>query len=141
MVHRLPPPPPLSQFFSLWSPNPRIRGDLPSVVAPPWSATPRPDPRFLFYDILEHEQFNKQRKGFMYALTVARSLGRELVLHRLRVRKYDGARSRAQGVYSHGFFSWRRFFNMSQLATGEPSIHEFVRENRFGSSPGLDQSG
>ena len=103
--------------------------------------TPRPDARLLFYDILEHEQFNKQRKGFMYALTVARSLGRELVLHRLRVRKYDGARSRAQGVYSHGFFSWRRFFNMSQLATGEPPIHEFVRDNLFGSSPGLDQSG
>ena len=27
------------------------------------------------------------------------------------------------------------------VATGEPPIHEFVRENLFGSSPGLDQSG
>ena len=46
-----------------------------------------PTARYLFYDIVEHEQLNKQRKGFMYAYTVARTLGRELVLHRLRVRK------------------------------------------------------
>ena len=35
--------------------------------------------KFLFYDILEHEQFNKQRKGMMYAYNLAQALDRTLV--------------------------------------------------------------
>ncbi len=91
-----------------------------------------PDARYLFYDILEHEQLNKQRKGFMYALKIAQSLGRELVLHRLRVRKYDtGAQQKMSHwkgrppPFTHIFLPWRKYFNMSRLAEGLPPVHEF----------------
>lgn len=90
--------------------------------------TINPDARYLFYDILEHEQLNKQRKGFMYALKIAQSLRRELVLHRLRVRKYGGGGSQQQGKapsFTHTFFPWRKFFNMSRLTDGLPRVHEF----------------
>ena len=92
----------------------------------------QPEARYLFYDILEHEQLNKQRKGFMYALKVAHGLGRELVLHRLRVRKYEaGAQQKLshwQGrppQFTHTFYPWRKFFNMSLLSEGIPRAHEF----------------
>ena len=92
-------------------------------------AQPKPDPnsKFLFYDILEHEQFNKQRKGMMYAYTVARALGRNLVLHRLRVRKYakaGGSGQRGPPQYTHIFYPWRKFFNMSAMQ-GDVQVHEF----------------
>ena len=82
-----------------------------------------PSARYLFYDILEHEQLNKQRKGMMYAYTVAQSLGRQLVLHRLRVRKIEGQPQGSRPVYTHEFYPWRQFFNMSYMQGGVP-VHE-----------------
>ena len=103
---------------------------LASAVANVPSPTLTPDTKYLFYDILEHEQLNKQRKGFMYALKIAQSLDRELVLHRFRVRKYEaGAQQKlSQGrspPFTHTFFPWRKYFNMSRLAAGIPRVHEF----------------
>ena len=87
---------------------------------------PDPGAKYLFYDILEHEQLNKQRKGMMYAYTVAKSLGRRLVLHRLRVRKIQGRPTvgRYQAHYTHEFYPWRKFFNMSHMQ-GDVPVHEF----------------
>jgi hypothetical protein len=95
------------------------------------SGGPKPDPgaKYLFYDILEGEQFNKQRKGFMYAYSIARSLGRRLVLHRLRVRKPSrpGVGRKliyTQQYYTHEFYPFRKFFNMSHMR-GDVPVHEF----------------
>ena len=122
-------------------------GDSPNAPTPAL----RPEARYLFYDILEHEQLNKQRKGFMYALKIAQSLGRELVLHRLRVRKYDPAAQHklshwrtGQGrpPFTHVFFPWRKYFNISRLTAGLPPVHEFdVLMHALGAGGGGIQSG
>ena len=123
-----------------------LASQLASAVSNVPSPTLSPGARYLFYDILEHEQLNKQRKGFMYALKVAQSLDRELVLHRFRVRKYEkGAQQKlSQGrspLFTHTFFPWRKYFNMSRLAAGLPRVHEFdVLMHALGAGGGGNES-
>ena len=50
--------------------------------------------KYLLYEITLHEQLNKQRKGFMFAVGLAQRLGRELVLAPLRARAAGGGDSR-----------------------------------------------
>ena len=101
----------------------QLAASVGSAAPPPVD----PEAKYLFYDILEHEQLNKQRKGFMYALTVARALGRDLVLHRLRVRKYEKPDKAQHSLdhwkgrppaFTHAFYPWRKFFNISLLSSG-----------------------
>ena len=56
--------------------------------AAPYEFPPGGKARFLLYDILEHEQFNKQRKGMMFAYTIAQALGARRHRHHRRHHRH-----------------------------------------------------
>jgi hypothetical protein len=95
--------------------------------APQGAPAVDPNAKYLFYDIIEHEQFNKQRKGMMYAYNLAKSLGRQLVLHRFRVRKYSKKQPQNnphRPAYTYEYYPWRSFFDMRAIQ-GDVVVHEF----------------
>ena len=77
--------------------------------------------RFLLYDVIHHEQVNKQRRALMFYLDLAARLKRTLVLPRTRlVRRLDMPGS--QFAPEAEYVSWGELYNVSVLARFHPVI-------------------
>eukprot|EP00322_Chrysochromulina_rotalis_P013330 CAMPEP_0115855074 /NCGR_PEP_ID=MMETSP0287-20121206/14357_1 /TAXON_ID=412157 /ORGANISM="Chrysochromulina rotalis, Strain UIO044" /LENGTH=727 /DNA_ID=CAMNT_0003309221 /DNA_START=45 /DNA_END=2228 /DNA_ORIENTATION=+ len=75
--------------------------------------------RFLLFDVIFHEQVNKQRRALMFYLDLAMRLKRTLVLPRTRLLRRTGANRFAPDAE---YVGWGELFNVSQLAALHPVI-------------------
>jgi hypothetical protein len=75
--------------------------------------------RFLLFDVIFHEQVNKQRRALMFFLDLAMRLKRTLVLPRTRLlRRLPGPRS--QFAPEAEYVGWGELFNVSELVRLHP---------------------
>ena len=87
--------------------------------------------RFLIFDVIFHEQVNKQRRALMFFLDLAMKLRRALVLPRTRlVRRRCGCRCSFEAEAE--YVRWGALFNASHLGRLHPVIEldEFVAARR-----------
>ena len=88
-----------------------------------WAATlsssPAVQERFLLYDVIFHEQVNKQRRALMFYLDLAMHTKRTLVLPRTRLLRRLNARSFAPDAE---YVSWGELYNVSALSKLHPII-------------------
>lgn len=68
------------------------------------------EPRYLLFDVVPHEQLNKQRRALMFYLELALKLERTLVLPRARL-----LRRGARRADSYEYARWSRLFNRTRL--------------------------
>ena len=94
---------------------------VPAAALPPASPAARiaSQQQFLLFDVIFHEQVNKQRRAFMFFLDLAMKLKRVLVLPRPRLLR------RLQRAGSHfdkkaDYVAWGELFNVSALAKVHP---------------------
>ena len=82
--------------------------------------------RFLLYDVVFHEQVNKQRRALMFYLDLAMKLKRTLVLPRTRLVRRIGRGS--QFAPEAEYVSWGELFNVSALSKLHPvvELEQFV---------------
>jgi hypothetical protein len=82
--------------------------------------------QFLLYDVIFHEQVNKQRRALMFFLDLAMSLKRTLVLPRTRLLRRVGRGS--QFAPDAEYVAWGELFNVSALSKLHPvmELEQFV---------------
>ena len=76
--------------------------------------------KYLLFDVIPHEQLNKQRRAYMFFLDLAMRLKRTLVLPRARLVKRD-----AYGRFLNDeaeYVRWGELFNLSALNTLHPAV-------------------
>ena len=76
--------------------------------------------RFLLYDVVFHEQVNKQRRALMFYLDLAMRLKRTLVLPRTRLVRRVGRGSQFSSEAE--YVAWGDLFNVSALSKLHPVI-------------------
>ena len=76
--------------------------------------------KYLLFDVIPHEQLNKQRRAYMFYLDLARRLQRTLVLPRGRLVKRD-----AYGRFLNDeaeYVRWGELFNLTTLNELHPAV-------------------
>ena len=82
--------------------------------------------RFLLYDVIFHEQVNKQRRALMYYLDLAMKLRRTLVLPRTRLlRRKPGPGIQFEDKAEYAYFG--ALFNFSHLS----SVHHVIELEQY----------
>ena len=96
--------------------------------APPSSPVGRIDTRqkYLLYDVIFHEQVNKQRRALMFYLDLAMKLKRTLVLPRTRLLKRLPGQ-RAQFAPEADFVRWGDLYNLTTLS----KLHSVIELEDF----------
>ena len=83
------------------------------------SSSPAVPEQFLLYDVIFHEQVNKQRRALMFYLDLAMITKRTLVLPRTRLLRRVSARSFSPDAE---YVPWGELYNVSALAKLHPII-------------------
>jgi len=93
----------------------------PATMIPTlFCAAAQPAERFLLFDVIFHEQVNKQRRALMFYLDRAMRLKRTLVLPRMRLLRREGGTHRF--APDAEYVDWGELFNVSRLSVLHPVI-------------------
>jgi peptide-O-fucosyltransferase len=89
-----------------------------------------PATRYLLFDVVPHEQLNKQRRALMFYLDLALRLDRTLVLPRARLLRHSPTAG-ASSSDAYEYARWGELFNVSALSKLHPvvELEDFLAEH------------